>query len=166
MSNLTYTCDISKSLQAGIGEGGLSVAGYEAALILAQAAAARLKAQHEAGALVFTQLPTETADIATLKPFAAALMQDTADLVILGIGGSSLGAQVLAELTGWGLPGSQSPKGRPNIHLPENLDPLTFERLLKSGDLKTTRFLVISRSEEHTSVFQSRAEFVCRLLVY
>jgi glucose-6-phosphate isomerase len=146
MSKPTYTCDISKSLQAGIGDGGLSVAGYEAALIRAQAAAARLKTEHEAGTLVLTQLPSETADLAAIKPFAAALMHDTTDLVILGIGGSSLGAQALAQLIGWGLPGYQSPKGRPTIHLPENLDPLTFERLLRSCDLKTTRFLVVSKS--------------------
>lgn len=146
MPKPTYTCDITKSLQASIGNGGLSGAGYEAALIRAQAAAARLKAQHETGTLVLTQLPNETADLAALKPFATALLKDTTDLVILGIGGSSLGAQALAQLTGWGLPGYQSPKGRPTTHLPENLDPLTFERLLGSCDLKTTRFLVVSKS--------------------
>jgi len=146
MSNPYYTCDISKSLQAGIGDGGLSVSAYEAALVRAQAAAGRLKAQHKAGTLVLTQFPGEQADLAALKPFAATLMKDTTDLVILGIGGSSLGAQTLAQLTGWGLPGYQSPKGHPQIHLPENLDALTFDRLLTSCDLRTTRFLVVSKS--------------------
>lgn len=141
-----YTCDISKSLASDIGEGGLSASGYAAALARAQAAAERLKVQHEAGLLVLTQLPKDQSNQAALKTFAAALMKDTRDLVILGIGGSSLGAQVLAQLTGWGLPGYQAPSRRPMIHLPENLDPLTFDRLLKSCDLKTTRFLVVSKS--------------------
>jgi glucose-6-phosphate isomerase len=141
-----YTCDISKSLASDIGEGGLSGSVFAAALGRARAAVGRLKAQHEDGLLVLTQLPKDQSNRAALKTFAAPLMKDTTDIVILGIGGSSLGAQVLAQFTGWGLPGYQVPSDRPMIHLPENLDPLTFDRLLKSCDLRTTRFLVVSKS--------------------
>lgn len=146
MTKPYYACDISQTLEAEIGTGGLTGSAFAAALKQAEGAAKRLKQKHAAGELMLTQLPSECDDLATLKVFAAALTKDTTDLVILGIGGSSLGAQALAQLKGWGLPGYRSAKDRPTIHLPENLDPLTFECLLASCDLRTTRFLIVSKS--------------------
>jgi len=146
MTKPYYACDISQTLETEIGTGGLTGPAFDAALKRAEGAAERLKQKHAAGELLLTQLLTERADIDALKAFSEKLTKDTTDLVILGIGGSSLGAQALAQLTGWGLPGYRSPDDRPTIHLPENLDPLTFERLLASCDLRTTRFLVVSKS--------------------
>jgi len=141
-----YACDISRSLETVIGSGGLSQAVYEATLARSAKAATRLKDRHEAGDFLLTNLMGERADIAAMRDFADNLCKDTSDLIILGIGGSSLGAQTLAQLSGWGLPGYQSREGHPNVHMPENLDALTFERLLARCDLRTTRFLVVSKS--------------------
>ncbi len=146
MTKPNYACDISQALETEIGPGGLMGPAFDAALKRAEGAAERLKQRHAAGELMLTQLPSKRDDLADVKVFAAALTKDTTDLVILGIGGSSLGAQALAQLIGWGLPGYRSPDDRPTIHLPENLDPLTFERLLASCDLRTTRFLIVSKS--------------------
>ncbi len=141
-----YACNISRSLEATIGSGGLSQRGYEAALTRAARAASRLKDRHEAGDFVLTKLMGEREDITVMRGFADNLCKDTSDLIILGIGGSSLGAQTLAQLTGWGLPGYLPREGHPRVHMPENLDALTFDRLLATCDLRTTRFLVISKS--------------------
>ncbi len=146
MTTPYYACDISRTLEAEIGRGGLSATAFDSACARAQAAAARLKEVHAAGDLTLTRLLSERDDLRVLKTFAGDLAEGTTDIVILGIGGSSLGAQTLAQLTGWGLPGYKAPNGRPTVHLPENLDPLTFDRLLKACDLPTTRFLVVSKS--------------------
>ncbi len=146
MTKPYYACDIGPTLETEIGVGGLSKRAFEAALDRAQGAAARLKQKHMAGELVLTRLLSEREGNGVHEATSAHLTKDTTDLVILGIGGSSLGAQTLAQLKGWGLPGYRPPAGRPIIHLPENLDPLTFDRLLATCDLRTTRFLVISKS--------------------
>lgn len=141
-----YACDISRSLEAVIGEGGLSQKGYDRALARAADAAARLKGLHEAGEFLLTNLTNDREDINAMRDFADQLCNDTSDLILLGIGGSSLGAQALAQLSGWGLAGYQPLEGAPRVHMPENLDALSFERLLGDCDLKTTRFLVVSKS--------------------
>ncbi len=146
MTKSYYACDISRTLETEIGAGGLTAQAFDKVLIRARGAAERLKQKHAAGNMMLTTLVSERDDLEVLKVFAASLTKDTTDLVILGIGGSSLGAQALAQLTGWGLPGYQTHADRPTIHLPENLDPLTFERLLDSCDLRTTRFLIVSKS--------------------
>lgn len=146
MTKPYYACDISQTLETEIGTGGLTASAFAAALTQAEGAVDRLKQKHAAGDLMLTRLLSDRDDLDALKVFAASLTKDTTDLVILGIGGSSLGAQTLAQLTGWGLSGYEAAAERPKIHLPENLDPRTFERLLATCDLRTTRFLVVSKS--------------------
>ncbi len=146
MTKPFYVCDISRTLEEEIGTGGLSAAALASAHERAQSAVERLKQKHVAGDLMLTRLPSQSDDLELLKAFAATLTKEMTDLVVLGIGGSSLGAQTLAQLTGWGLPGYQPAQNRPTVHLPENLDPLTFDRLLNACDLQTTRFLVVSKS--------------------
>lgn len=146
MTKPYYACDISQTLETEIGTGGLTASAFAAALAQAEGAVDRLMQKHAAGDLMLTRLLSERDDLDALKVFSVSLTKDTTDLVILGIGGSSLGAQALAQLTGWGLPGYKPAAGRPTIHLPENLDPRTFERLLATCDLRTTRFLVVSKS--------------------
>lgn len=141
-----YVCDISRSLESTIGAGGLASDVYETVLARAQKATDRLKQQHAAGTLLLTKLPAETDDLEAMVGFADRLCENTSDLIILGIGGSSLGAQTVAQLSGWGTVGYRTADARPVVHMPENLDPLTFENLLSSCDLRTTRFLVVSKS--------------------
>lgn len=74
------------------------------------------------------------------------LMKDSSDIVILGIGGSSLGAQTIAQLAFWGTPAYRPAPGKPRLHIIDNLDGSTFERFLGGLDLKSTRFHVVSKS--------------------
>jgi len=141
-----YVCDISRSLGETIGKDGLSQTNFDAALHRAGEAVVRLKARHAKGDLLLTQLPSQRDDLDAMRRFAEQLCENTTDLILLGIGGSSLGAQTLAQSSGWGTPGYRSPEGRPTLHMPENLDAVSFERLLGSCDLRTTRFLVVSKS--------------------
>jgi glucose-6-phosphate isomerase len=85
----------------------------------------------------------------TIEParaIAAHLTKNATDVVLLGIGGSSLGAQTLAQVAFWGTPGYAPREGRPRLHILDNLDGATFAALLKRLDLRTTRFHVVSKS--------------------
>jgi glucose-6-phosphate isomerase len=59
------------------------------------------------------------------------------DVVLMGTGGSSLGAQTFVAL---------SSLESPRIHFLENIDPFTFEKLLASLDLEKTFFVIVSKS--------------------
>ena len=60
------------------------------------------------------------------------------DIVLLGTGGSSLGAQVLCKLS--------KLEDQLQIHFFDNIDPLTFKNFLEKNRLKTTLFLIVSKS--------------------
>ena len=68
--------------------------------------------------------------------------------MFFGTGGSSLGGQTLAQLGGWGIPGDDKhgSETRPRTRFYDNLDARTLELGLAGLDLKTSRFVVISKS--------------------
>ncbi len=93
---------------------------------------------------------TRTDDLEPAARVVAHLGKDTSDVIILGIGGSSLGAQALAQLAYWGTAAYAPAPGRPRLHILDNLDGATFARLLKNVDLKSARFHVVSKSGSTT----------------
>ena len=110
------------------------------------AALAALEAAHKGyqdAPLPHMLLGQKTDDVAAMQEVAAALGEGAAGIIILGTGGSSLGAQVLAQVHG-----SLTPAGQisgPQLIFADNLDAETYARLLQ-GDLSGTRFLVVSKS--------------------
>ena len=88
-------------------------------------------------------LSEKTDDLAAIENMADALGDGAARILILGTGGSSLGAQVLAQVHG-----ALTPAGSisdPQLVFVDNLDAETYTRLL-AGDLSASRFLVVSKS--------------------
>jgi glucose-6-phosphate isomerase len=82
------------------------------------------------------------------------------DLVVVGIGGSSLGARALSEALlggGWNARTPEARGGRPRLHLLENADPDTMMELLGRLDLRRTRFNVVSKSG---STAETMAQFL------
>lgn len=79
-------------------------------------------------------------DLTAATEVAAGLLHDTTDVFVFGIGGSSLGGQALAQL----VPLGTVHRARVTFH--DNPDPVTFEQALAACDLKTTRFVSISKS--------------------
>ncbi len=75
-------------------------------------------------------------------------------IVLFGTGGSSLGAQTCIELYQTRV---SNPEDSPYFHFMDNIDPHTFTKLIKGLDLKTTGFLVISKSG-------TTAETLCQFL--
>jgi len=89
-----------------------------------------------AGLELFSNVERED-DIAAARTLADALRKDTSAIFVLGIGGSSLGGQALKDL---------ALAGKPEILFFDNPDPVTYARALASVELRTTRFLAISKS--------------------
>ena len=144
MAAAPYLQSIDACFSDAIGEGGLGRAGYEAGLQRAEAALERLRRAHDDGSLPVLRVPARRDDFPAIESVAAKLLDNTTDLFIFGIGGSALGAQALAQLTGWGTQ-AHVQKGL-RIHVPDNLDAATMEAALSNADLRTTRFLVVSKS--------------------
>ena len=88
-------------------------------------------------------LPEKTDDMAATQDLAASMADGATRMMILGTGGSSLGAQVLAQIHG-ALTLAGAANGLDLVFV-DNLDAGTFTALL-AQDLSTTRFLVVSKS--------------------
>lgn len=99
----------------------------------------RLHGWQADGTLPLLNLPAARDDLAALAPVVARWRQEAGDVLVLGIGGSSLGAQALLELRD---PADQGPR----IHTPDNVDPVSFRRLIDGLDWTGTRLLAVSKS--------------------
>jgi len=134
------------ALESGVGAGGIPDAAFDKALADLGPALARLKEQADTRSLPLLGLPSDTADLPPVHAAAKRLREGATDILVLGVGGSSLGGQTLAQLTGYGTVGLSSFLPEPRIHFLDNLDPITYEALLKKLPLKTTKFISISKS--------------------
>jgi transaldolase / glucose-6-phosphate isomerase len=82
----------------------------------------------------------ELADLDRLHSFAREVKQrGFTDVVLLGMGGSSLGPEVLGETFG-----RQS--GWPRFHMLDSTDPAQIKAIERAVDLRKTRFIVSSKS--------------------
>ena len=82
----------------------------------------------------------EHADVAVLQNFAESVKQQRlTDVVLLGMGGSSLGADVLGLTFG-------SKEGWPKLHVLDSTDPDQIRTVQRAITLATTLFLVSSKS--------------------
>ncbi len=134
------------ALESGVGEGGIPDAAFERAIGDLAPALARLREQAASRSLPLLGLPSDTADLPPVREAAKRLRAGATDILILGTGGSSLGGQTLAQLTGYGTAGLSSFLPAPRLHFIDNLDPTTYGELLAKLPLKTTRFVAISKS--------------------
>ncbi len=146
---MPYAQDVSRCLSASIGANGLNEGEVASALQRAEAALARLRQCHAAGDLPLLHLPAARADLEACRAVADMLTRGADDIVFFGTGGSSLGAQALGQLAGYRVPGppfynDTAPGTR--FHFFDNLDAWTLARAFRQFDLKTTRFLVTSKS--------------------
>ncbi|MGB8364770.1 MAG: glucose-6-phosphate isomerase [Rhizomicrobium sp.] len=115
-------------------------AGFDAALAEAENALGWLREAYARNTLELLHIPQRHDDIAAARAAAEKWAGNTTDVAVLGIGGSSLGGKALAELVPYGAARS------PRVTFFDNADPFTFEAALASFDLRTTRFVAISKS--------------------
>lgn len=98
------------------------------------------------GSLPVLRLWRMLGDLESCEPVRDHLLSASDDIVFFGVGGSSLGAQSLAQIAGFFTPGFIPPNGAHRFHFFDNLDEESLSTTFKSLDLKRTRFLVISKS--------------------
>jgi glucose-6-phosphate isomerase len=103
----------------------------------------QIKQDYQNGAQPFLKLPSTRDDLLNIKRVADHIKDNFKDVVILGTGGSSLGAQALAALKG---PQVSRDQRVVRVHFPDNLGPHTMALLLRDLDLRRTHFIVISKS--------------------
>src|SRR5689334_7035789 len=119
---------VSLDLALG-GKGAVNSKHYEQALAGADKALDWLRNSKDDGSIELFSIPSRTDDIAKAKEAAAKLLENTTDIAILGIGGSSLGGKALQALRPAG--------ATPRIEFFDNPDPVSWAEALARFDLKT-----------------------------
>ena len=138
-----------------IGPGGLERAAVTALQAATRAGIEGLIAARRDGSLPVLRLPERTDDLAPLTAIARSFRERFDDVVVLGIGGSSLGGRTLLALADRGF-GPR--RGAPRLHVMDNVDPATFADLEAATDPARTGLIAISKSG-------STAETLAQLLV-
>lgn len=101
------------------------------------------------GELGFLDLPYASEGVARVRELADGFAQWFEDVVVLGIGGSGLGAAALQDALLGPYWNDRSPEDRddfPRLHVVDNPDPFTFRALLARLDPARTMFNVVSKS--------------------
>jgi glucose-6-phosphate isomerase len=96
----------------------------------------KIKSEYDANEVGYYQLPYQ--DTSEIKAYASTITKKS--IVVVGIGGSSLGSRAIYEFL---LPSNNYNK---DLLFLETIDPLKVNHLLKSIDLFDTHFVIISKS--------------------
>ena len=89
----------------------------------------------------FTKLPYQ--DVSDILEYAKYIRQEFDYFVLIGIGGSSLGAQMLFESLTWL---NHNTFGFPKFYVLDNVDPEKFEAIMEKIEIERTCFNVITKS--------------------
>ena len=133
----TVGLDVNGMMREAIGDDGLDGADVDALAERGREIAERLRSRRDAGELPFYELPYQTETLKKVAALGTSVRKNFHALVVLGIGGSALGARaILSALGGEGVP----------VRVADNIDPWSFGRLLDGLDLDSCAFNVISKS--------------------
>ncbi len=128
--------------------GGLAGGDLDALAPAARAAHEGFEARREAGEVGFADLPRDAAAAGASVKLAHDLAARFENLLVLGIGGSSLGGRAIVSALAHPyhdlLPRDR--RGALRVFFPDNCDPATFEALLGTLDLAETCFATVTKS--------------------
>jgi glucose-6-phosphate isomerase len=142
---LDYSNFMASRVEGGVDEAGFG-AGMAESFREAHEAVTRRKAEGDLG---FMDLPYATDAVDRVVELADGFAQWFEDVVVLGIGGSGLGAMSLKEaLLGpfWNAMSDEERDHFPRLHVVDNPDPHTFRMLLARLEPGRTMFNVVSKS--------------------
>ncbi|HAT16282.1 MAG TPA: glucose-6-phosphate isomerase, partial [Gemmatimonadetes bacterium] len=116
----------------------------------------RFRAAHESveairrsGEMGFFELPYDSDALAQAQELADQIEGRFENLVIIGMGGSALGARTLRDaLLGslWNERSNEERAGRPRMYILDNVDPGAVLDVVEHLDLRRTLFNVVSKS--------------------
>lgn len=143
MSNITL--DTTLMMEVNIGDGGLSDTDLANLSPKLTEALSTVQTAVASGELGFWKLPSEPTHLEQVRERVAALTFDPKSILVLGIGGSSLGPRMVTDF--WNL--SAGKTGRDIAYL-DNADPTSLRRILK--DLSPAETLVVVTSKSGSTV--------------
>ncbi|MDH5541986.1 MAG: glucose-6-phosphate isomerase [Nitrospinota bacterium] len=140
--------DYTNMLEKAIGgEHGISEKEITEAVAKTPAVHSRLNELRTNGTIGFFDLASN--DTAPLIKFARKIREKYENLVVLGIGGSALGASAVQSALNpsfYNLLARNKRKGFPRLFVADNIDPDWFDEVLSIADPKKTIYNVISKS--------------------
>ena len=125
-----------------------------------RSAHADVSARRVSGEMGFFQLPNDRELLDATRAAADTFGQWFENVVVIGIGGSSLGTATLRESllgAGWNERDGEAREHYPRLYVLENPDPHSFSGLLDRLDLPRTLFNVVSKSG---STAETMAQFM------
>jgi glucose-6-phosphate isomerase len=141
--------DYNNMLQSAVGDHGIAAADVHALSQKFADSHARLAQSPAIEELGFMRLPAETAVVEQIRSFADGVGQAFDTIVVLGIGGSALGASALLQALRpphWNELDDDAREYFPRLFILDNIDPTTVGPLLDRLDMRRTLFNVISKS--------------------
>jgi glucose-6-phosphate isomerase len=137
MTSLPFTISLDLALS---GKGAVAKADYDAALAATAPHLDWLRKARTDKSLELLGVPSRTDDLHAARAVADTFGKGATDIAVLGIGGSSLGGQALKAAL------ESHDRGAPRVTFHDNPDPFAWKEYLSKVDLKTTRFVAISKS--------------------
>jgi glucose-6-phosphate isomerase len=141
--------DFNNCMSEFVGEQGLNAAELEELAPRLAAVHQELAEARRNGNLAFMELPYQTAALANIRQVAKPLMEWCWEFVVLGIGGSALGARALHQALchpQYNRFNMARRHHRPALWVLDNIDPDNFHGMLDGLELRRTAFNVISKS--------------------
>lgn len=139
LMEIPFTQETAGVFTDKVGMSGLDHSSFGALLPRAAKSLELLRGRKASGELPLLSLPGRRDDIQAWQPIVDRYRSQFDDVVVLGIGGSSLGGATLCRLADPG-------KGSPRVRFLDNIDPWTFDEVLGRLDLGRTGFLSVSKS--------------------
>ena len=142
------TIDYTNLMAAGVADCGLSEADLDRWAPQAAGALALTAERRRRGEIGFLDLPDDRGPVRAVLDFARDLPSSIDTVVVLGIGGSSLGPHALYSALGRPLdPLRSRAAGLPRrLLFPDNADPATFEAVLEICPPERTLWNVVTKS--------------------
>jgi glucose-6-phosphate isomerase len=143
-----YSQSIHGCLETAVGSYGLPEQLLESWVSKLHTPLANLQTAYTTRTLPLLRVPEDNDDLITARTALETLSQGAKTLIFFGTGGSGLGGRMLAQFSSWYIPGENSSgkPGHPEVRFYDNLDGYTLDKLFKSLDLASTRFVLISKS--------------------
>lgn len=142
MKNKSVQIDLTHLFQPAIADGPHSYADFQEAFSLAQD---RMETMRQKNLLGYAGLPADAQAVEAVLQ-AAAKYKNIKNVVVLGIGGSALGAQSLYYALRGGFYGLGSKQTAPRLFVLDHIEPCAFLELPQYIDAKDSLFVLISKS--------------------
>jgi glucose-6-phosphate isomerase len=136
----TVRLDLNGAFAAATGTDALAPTEFEALKPELERVRQLIATRRGEGALPFADLPYRTADLKEIRREAEEARQECDTLVVVGIGGSALGAEALTSAL------VDPAAGGVQVVVADSIDPNAIHALLSSLDLRRTLFNVVSKS--------------------